>query len=282
MIRTATVVTDCCDRNAAMRLTARISSLHRCPTQVVGAVGNAAGGYADLEASGHLVDALDAIRLDGEGVNLLIGNVAPRDRQKSGTNGSPFGYFRLGPILVVTTVGGHTLSLVRQLKIIPSITVVDTFEALRVLVQARIIDEEEASRIAASQFRGLEFAPIIAWWLAAGHDLPGREERLLDPPALAPFMVWSVDCFRNVKLGALASQTGWEAGQRLRLIVRDQTQEVVFTPRLADVPDGAIALTTGSSGFDGKRFHELVINGGRAADVFGLDVGDQLSIEVVT
>lgn len=272
----AVVITDCSCRNAVMRVSTRLTSFLGCSTQVLGVRGNVRGEHKDLEAAGQLVDALDALQ-DRPGV--VIVNVAPRNGQKSGTNGAPFGYFRVGETLVLATTGGRTLSLVRRLRLTRTVSVLNVPDALGAMEREHHFSAEELGRLCNTQFRGFEFAPLAAAFLSRGGILPAVPTPVEAFPDARAHTVWFVDNFGNAKLTSASHETGWGKGTQIRLAKSDP---LPFIPRLADVPDGKAAFTVGSSGFGAQRFHELVVNGGRAADVFGLDVGHVLPLEVVT
>ncbi|MBI1839007.1 MAG: hypothetical protein HYR95_01760, partial [Candidatus Colwellbacteria bacterium] len=100
-----TIINDCRDANAAGRQAARAATLLGGTVAFIGVTN-------DLEASGNLIDALDAI--EGKGGIVLV-NVAPRNgTAKKWENGTPFGYFWYKETLVLASVDGLTLSLVKK------------------------------------------------------------------------------------------------------------------------------------------------------------------------
>src|SRR3989344_3443097 len=105
------IINDCRDPNAMSRQMARVASL--LGGQVV-----PMGVQYDLEAAGCLVDALDA--LGGKPETLILANVASRNRYgKKWANGSPFGYFYYQHTLVMASIDGLTLSLIKKLGCLP-------------------------------------------------------------------------------------------------------------------------------------------------------------------
>jgi len=111
-----TIINDCRDENAKGRQVTRAISLLKCPVSFIG-VEN------DLEASGNLIDTMDAL---GESAGVILVNVAPRNgKGRKWGNGSPFGYFRYKKIIVVSSIDGLTLSLVKKLKLIKFVNILD-------------------------------------------------------------------------------------------------------------------------------------------------------------
>jgi len=179
-----TVITDCQDDNAFGRQTTRLSQYFQYPITTVG-VKN------DLEAAGNLIDILDAS--EGSEGTVLV-NVAPRHKEaKRWENGTPFGYFYYKNTLVISSIDGLTLSLVKKFSLVESINLMDIPTVL----------ENEISL-----------------------------------------------------LGGLN-----------------------FYPRLKDVPDNEVALITGSSGLWEKRFLEIVVQGGSAANILKIKSGQAIDIK---
>lgn len=240
-----TIINDCRDSNAVGRQSTRIASLFCTPPSFVG-VGT------DLEAAGNLIDALDAAE-DREGVILV--NVAPRHgAAKKWPNGTPFGYFRHKKTLVVTSIDGLTLSLVRKLRLSDHVKVLDM-----------------PAEFATCQFRSYEFLPKAAKWLTDGVALQHQTVPIESFADALP-AVWFVDNFGNCKTTILAQEA---ADDRSSVSLAG-----TLVPRykyLKDVPDGSPALIVGSSGIGSKRFLEVVIQGGNAAHRFRLASGDRMN-----
>jgi hypothetical protein len=247
----ATVINDCHCQNARGRQETRIASLLECPVNFVSV-------NSDLEAAGNLVDILDA-GLGRKGVVLV--NVAPRDKNHGG-NGAPFCYFYYKDTLVITTEGELILSLVKKLGLVEKVRRVDLEET----VKLRSREEKEA--IAATQFRSFEFTPRLAWWLFRGLEVVSSEKDLQTVKD-AGRKIWWVDNFGNIKTSVIAG--GKEAE---KTIEEWKDKGWPYFPKLKDVPLGERAIITGSSGVEGKRFLELVINKGNAAQELDLRVGD--------
>lgn len=256
-----TIINDCRDANAAGRQIGRTASLFQCPVAFIG-IGN------ELEAAGNIIDALDATK--GR-ESIILANVAPRHgNAKRHTNGAPFGYFRHGKTLVVSTVGGLGLSLTKKLSLTDSIWVVDTAKT------AAIIAEENEWRmniesIVDSQFRSFDFAPLLTWHLFHGRAVSAKMQPISEIPDI-PAAVWWVDNFGNCKTTLL-----WEEIHTGLII--DGIRIPAYR-HLKDVPDGEGAVVCGSSGLGESRFAEIIVQGESAARRFGLSsssvIGSQL------
>ncbi len=254
-----TIINDCRDDNAAGRQATRTASLLGFSPAFIGV-------QSDLEAAGNLVDALDA----GEGQEgVVLVNVAPRHgKAKKWENGSPFGYFFYRKTLVVTSVDRFTLSLVKKLKIIDTLHVIDLPQALEKMVGKEKLSKTSQSHIAQTQFRSYDFLPRAAKWLLEGEKLPRRPWSINQIPD-APKAVWHVDNFGNCKTTLLAEDVAFRVGKDIQL----QAGVLPTFSRLKDVPDGARGLVIGSSGIKNKRFLEIVVQGGSAAEYFRLSSG---------
>jgi len=111
-----TIINDCRDANAAGRQITRTTSLLGDSASFIGVSG-------DLEAAGNIIDALDALE---ERPGIILANVAPRNgKAKKWANGTPFSYFRYKKVLILASVDGLTLSLVKKFKLTQSVTILD-------------------------------------------------------------------------------------------------------------------------------------------------------------
>lgn len=253
-----TIINDCRDDNAAARQTARASTLIGGTTSFVGVA-------RDLEAAGNLIDVLDAVE-DRESVVLV--NVAPRDgKAKKWKNGTPFGYFRYKNTLVVASIDGLTLSLVKKLGLADEIAVLDIDTTLDALVAAEVLTREHSEALKTTQFRSFDFVPRAAAALARGIALPFEAQPIAEVLD-APRAVWWVDNFGNCKT-TLFEHECEELKEPFSLLPRYE--------RLKDVEDGEVALITGSSGIEERRFVEIVCQGGSAAEKLNLGVGRCIS-----
>jgi len=257
---TITIINDCRDANAAGRQVTRAISL-------LGGQATFIGVSNDLEASGNLVDAIDAIE-DQEGVILV--NVAPRNGQaKKWGNGTPFGYFWYKKILIIASIDGLTLSLAKKLNLVSSINVLDIPIALDVLVKNAGISIKSQKYITNSQFRSYDFLSRIAAYLLRQKNIQSTQlnfSEVLD----APPAIWWIDNFGNCKTTVLLKDITRKTNNR----IITKVGELPYFPQLKDIPDKCKALTTGSSGIGDKHFLEIVIQGGSAAKYFNLSSGD--------
>ena len=259
-----TIINDSHCANAMARQAARAALLTDASVHTLGVP-----SYSSIAAAGNLVDALDAHC--GKRSAVLV-NVAPRhgEARKWG-NGAPFCFFEWQSVVVVATIGGHTLSLVKKLGLVEAVNVLDVRAVLMKMVHEHLLSPKEEERIAHSQFRSFEFMPRLASYLLHENEPPSTVLHLDEFPD-APSAVWWVDNFGNVKTTLLPEDVGFESGKRVALSLG----EFVCHESLKDVPDGEVALVIGSSGVGERRFLELMVQGGRAAERLNLAVGDEL------
>lgn len=242
------VINDCRDENAKGRQCARISQLFNSPVNFIGV-------SSDIEASGNLIDALDAFE-GKEG--LVLVNVAPRNGiARKYQNGTPFGFFCVGQTLVVSSVSGYTLSLIKKLGLASQINL---------FPPETIFDELGLSAKKDTQFRSYELTPKIARAILEKKQMSTSVLPITEVPDL-PNCVWWVDCFGNLKTNFLSEEVNF-------LSINDQRLEKFSS--LRSVPDDELAIVPGSSGFQNKRFLEIVINGGSATHFLGIQSGSWL------
>ena len=260
-----TIINDSRDDNAMARQRVRAGALMEAPVTSVGVVN-------DLEAAGNLVDVLDA----SEGAyGVVLVNVAPRDHgaKKKWKNGTPFGYFEYKDTLVVSSVDGATLSLVKKLGLMKSFRLFDIPTVLPRAVKLGIFPEELVESVVNTQFRSYEFVPRVAKWVLEQQDLPYEDYDIakVQSPGSA---VWMTDSFGNCKTTLTAEDIDFAPGRRIRV----NSQEIMCYERLKDVDDDALGVTIGSSGIEGARFIEIAKQGGSAADELGLQAGSKIDL----
>ncbi|HOZ56049.1 MAG: hypothetical protein BWY51_00297 [Parcubacteria group bacterium ADurb.Bin316] len=247
-----TVINDCADHNARGRQLTRLSSLFNCPINFIGV-------NSDLEAAGNLIDVLDAA---GNAQGVILVNVAPRHGEaKKWHNGTPFGYFKFKNILIVSSIDGLTLSLIKKLKLAKNINVLDLKKCAVIALKKRLISKNEADTILATQFRSFDFLPRVAFWLAKKIKMPA-EKFSISEIADAPNTIWWIDNFGNCKTTLLANEI--EKIKRLN----KKFARLPFYRRLKDVPDKKTAVVIGSSGIGKSRFLEIIKQGGNAKKYF--------------
>lgn len=265
-----TYITDCFDGNARARLSTRIGALFGQSPTIVAADGPDPETFAALTLLDCLL-ATSALGEDGHPTITLV-NIAPRDGVWP--NGVPFCYFWHGKHLVATTFNARVLSLVRRELGIDRVDVTDIREA----VTAAGHPPAEIEKIAGTQFRSLWYLPLLAKWVVDGRIVPAVEtavpEILDEDPVVAV-----VDNFGNCKLDRSLDLV---PGDTLTVAQRNHDGsttivDVTCYPHLIAVPRNTPGIIPGSSG---TGFTELVIRGGSAADAFGLQPGEPLSISV--
>ncbi len=244
------------------RQATRISTLFGLNPSLV-----AINNYSELEASGNIIDVLDAS--DGQNGVLLV-NSAPRHKKKW-PNGTPFGYFYYRKTLVVTTIDGLCLSLVKKFSLTPEICLTDVPTVVDHMIKEGHLDPHLRDTIAKSQFRSFDYMPRLAKWIEDGLEVP-HEKYSIDEVEDAPNAVWWVDNFGNCKTTLLKEDVGFEPGK----ILNTKFGEIKCYTQLRDVPVGEAAVTIGSSGLGDKRFLEIIVQGKSAADTLGIEVGSEV------
>jgi hypothetical protein len=271
-----TIINDCLDGNAVGRQCSRVASLVGVSPTFVGVGGklseNNAYDRAEIEAAGCLVDVLDATE-GREG--LVLVNVANRHAKgKRWENGTPFGYFWHGETLVVSTIDGVVLSLIKKMGISDHIKVMDVGRVMHYMANDQFCTREVAEHVTHTQFRSYDFTPRVGAYLLKNREVPHNTDYF----AVADYLVeisscvWYIDNFGNVKTTVLPSEVNFGVGKKIGTIFG----ELLCYERLKDVPNGETGLIIGSSGIGEKRFVELVVQGVSAADKYGLSVGQKI------
>lgn len=257
-----TIINDCRDQNALARQATRALTLIGHSAVIVG-VEN------DLEAAGNLIDILGA----SEGKKgVVTANVAPRHgKGKKWPNGTPFGYFYIKDTLVVSTIDGYCLSLVKKFKLIKSINLMDVPTVVDDMIKKGFIDEELRDLIVNGQFRSYDFVPRVTKLLLDKVNIP-YEKYSVDNIEDAPKAIWWVDNFGNCKMTVLPEDVEFKPGK----ILKTKVGEFQCYPRLKDVPNHKPGIIVGSSGFGTKQLLELVIQGKSAGKEFSLTSGSDL------
>ena len=262
-----TIINDCLDQNAKLRQISRVGSLfENCSV-------NCFGAGSELEASGFLVDAIDSF--EGR-KGIIIVNVAPRGKSaKKWKNGTPFGFFWHKETLVVSSVDGFVLSLVKKLNITENFQILDIPEVLGA-INSKEMNTSEKQRIINSQFRSFEFLPRVAHWLTKKIKIPYQKYDL-QKVADIPQVVWFVDNFGNIKTILLKGDFDTN-NSAFKIKIGEQIEQFNFYDCLKDLPSGSIGLVLGSSGIGNNRFIEIMMRGGNAAEKLGVKIGDKIEI----
>lgn len=260
-----TIINDCSDPGTMNRQVVRAATFF--PSTHISPV--AVGAFADLEASGLIIDTIDGA-MDEPGI--IIANVAPRHgKAKKWPNGTPFGHIQYKDTHIFATVDGATLSLITKYGLATSIEVYDIPTVLDAMIKEGKLAEHLRAPITNTQFRSYEFLPRVAKWYMDGVKVPYESHPLSDFLP-APRAVWYVDNFGNCKTTVWAEDIGHQAGQT----IKTQWGDFMCYDRLKDVPNGEPGIIIGSSGYRDKRFIEIVVQGVSAAAKFGIKVGDNL------
>jgi len=269
-----TVITDCFDANASARQITRYQSYLGLPTFLVGVNMpttniDVSPSHGELEAAIQMIDTLDA----AEGSRgVVVANVAPRQGQgKKWPNGTPFGYFHYKNTLVLSSIDGMTLSLVKKLGLVDHINMFDIPTVIRQMIDAGYLEEWQYLHITKSQFRSFEFLPRAAKWLSQGIDLP-TEKYSLSEVTDAPHAIGYIDNFGNTVTTMLPEDIGFEPGKE----VKTQFGTFKCYERLKDVPNGETALIIGSWGLEKRRWISFITQGKDTAQLYGVKVGDTL------
>lgn len=262
------IINDCFDEDAKIRQVSRVGALFQSASVNCFAVN------CELEAAGLMVDALDAFeRRPG----IILANVAPRNGEaRKWKNGTPFGYFRFGETIVVSSVDGLTLSLCKRLDLINEFRLFDIAEVMDSISDEEL-DDETKKRIINTQFRSFNFLPRAAQWIWKGSNIPSKEYNLSDIED-TPDAVWFIDNFGNVKTTLISRNFSFKDGEEVEVFIKGKEQKLEFYKKLKDLPDKKIGLVEGSSGIGDKRFLEIILQGGNAAEKIGLQSGDLIKI----
>lgn len=261
-----TIINDCQDQNAKLRQVSRVGSYFK------NASVNCFGVNSELEAAGFLLDAIDAFE-GREGI--ILANVAPRNGSAHRwKNGTPFGFFWHKKTLVVTTVDGIILSLVKKYGIIEKLYVFEIKETLRAIKKNELSDETK-NRIISSQFRSYDFLPRAAYWIKKKINLPKEEFDLNLVPNISN-KIWFTDNFGNAK----TTIDSISLGERKSVALRINGNEVKFNyyKCLRDLKDEETGIVRGSSGVFENRFLEIMTQGKNTANILNLKIGDNVEI----
>ena len=256
------IINDCSDENAAGRQKIRASRLFGHTPIFVGV-------SDELEASGNLVDALDALE---ESQGIVLVNVAPRGGKiNKWENGTPFGYFFYKEVLVISTIDGLTLSLVKKLNLTKLINVLDTAGVVKELIHNKFLSSKLRNRISESQFRSFDFLPRIAAYITRGNSVTSEKLNIDFVPNVPP-AIWCIDNFGNCKTTLFPEEISFKSGKQ----ILTKFGKLLCYERLMDVPHGEAALIIGSSGLGEKRFLEVVVQRENAAKKLNVHLGSSV------
>jgi hypothetical protein len=261
-----TIITDCRDDNARVRQEARYATLF--PQTNISFIGVS----SDIEAAGNLIDVLDGV---GESEGIIALNVAPRHgKAKKWPNGTPFGYFKYKNTTVVCTIDGCALSLIKKFGLIDSFVRVTD---IRNVLESEGFEADMIDYIATSQFRSFDYLPRLAKIVFEKGEVPSAKMTLDEIPE-CPKGVWWIDSFGNCKTTLLPEDVAFEEGARREIALGEQNIAATCYNQLRSVPDHTTALIKGSSGYGSKRFLELIVQGGSAANAYDITLKDGFEV----
>ena len=263
------IINDCSDGNAMNRQASRYASYLNASVFPLGVHDFGDDGNGELEAAGNLIDALDAA---GGNKGLIAVNVAVRHgKGKKWPNGTPFGYFHYKNTLVISTIDGYCLSLVKKLGLTKKINLLDAPTVIDQMIGQGNHRKDYRKLVVDSQFRSYEFVPRVAKWLMNGIDLP-HEKYPISKVEDAPKAIWWVDNFGNTVTTLMPEDIKFKPGKK----IKTKYGTLKCYDRLKDVPNDEAALIIGSWGIDNRRWVSLVIQGRSAAKAFDITSGSLL------
>lgn len=272
-----TIITDCKEENEKGRQITRYHQLGLGPATLVGVDSNL-GLAATIESAGNLIDILDA---SNGRPGVIVSNVAPRGyKEEDGENGTEFSYFWHNETLVIATIKGYNLSLIKKLHITETVRLAKLDVVLENAVFSGLLDENIARHILNSQFRSFDYVPRLARWIVDQEMLPTFPLSLQQIKDI-PNAVWCIDAFGNAKTTILSNEVDFKEGQT----IQTSLGELTFYNRLKNVPHGEPGMYIGSSGFEDKRFLEIAVQSAdienSAKNAFGLKVGTEIQLQYV-
>lgn len=239
-------------------------------------------GVKDDHEAGHCV--VDILGRPSPFQTVILANAAPRrdnDRDKAGWhNGTPFGHVWIEGRLVVSTIGGFALSLLKKVRCGDLIIQrTDIAEVAPLLTS----DHEEQTWLASTQFRSLDYVPrLAAALLAKKVQIPSHN--YTEIPDLGDRVVYVDRPFRNVKLGLCLQDLidrGFDLEKPFSIQAHARTFVTHFYPGgLTTIPEAQIGLVVGSSGWGHPRqskLLELQIKKGTAATALQVEAGDLIA-----
>ncbi|OGM26747.1 hypothetical protein A3D00_00510 [Candidatus Woesebacteria bacterium RIFCSPHIGHO2_02_FULL_38_9] len=266
-----TIITDCKGENEAGRQITRFNSLGLGPTSLIG-IDSDLSNNATIEASANLIDVLDASN-GKQGIVVL--NVAPRGNKKDGENGTHFIYFHYKKTLVISTIKGYCLSMVKKFEIVKKVNLMELSKTLDFAFRNKLIDKNLRDYTVKSQFRSFDFVPRVTVWLIDKVELPYKTYYLKNIPEIAQ-CIWCIDTFGNCKTTILSNEISLKKDH----LIKTNLGKFKFYERLKDIPKNETAIYVGSSGIKNIRFLEIATQGvaGSAGKKLNLKIGTKVKI----
>lgn len=268
-----TIINDCKSYDEIGRQETRLAALFPNVHISFFGVSSKLDRNATLEAAGGLIDVLDAAE-GSEGIVLL--NSAPRgDIKEDGHNGTPFAHFHYKDTLVISTLKGQALSMVKKLKLVESIELMSVDEVMDYAWQHKLLSLNIAEYVKTTQFRSFDFVPRVAKWLHDGETIPSKT-LLIDQIEDAPSAIWYIDAFGNCKTTLTKQDLNVDPGGN----VKTNIGTFRLYPRLKDLPKKETAMYFGSSGIESTRLVEIATQQGSAAIDLGVKQGQYIELKI--
>ncbi|MCD8494785.1 MAG: SAM-dependent chlorinase/fluorinase [Candidatus Pacebacteria bacterium] len=249
------LITDCADSNARARQELYTYALFPEASLTFTEV------YTVPALAGNIIDLISVAEHAGAS-GYVLGNRAPREHiQNKYPNGAPFVYAHYRDILLVVTYSAQLHGILKHFLNIDA-WYEPTPDMLADILATYAVDPT-------TQFRSLYYAPCVMHYVATHAHITGNVFESEELAPHHPWLVWHKDNFGNLK--TFATRADYEAAP-----LSINGARVPFVERLKDAPDNHLVVIEGSSGFEGKKFLEVVVQGGSAATRLGKDIGDIL------
>lgn len=265
------VVSDC-GGQAMSRMLVRTAALFPATTIVSFDAGSIE------EANGNIVDALDAglCGTHHDAGGIILCNSAPRKSARA-TNGDAIVYARLNGWIVVSTL--DPIAMLH--KLCPKVCF------WKIDVDNFVRDYLHTGRTRFN-FRGLEVIPFMAEILANANceaKLDDLSTLVTHYPSIEP-CIWLVDTIEgrptNLKLSLLRDEIKrFGVGKVAQVRIGEKECAIPCFERLTDIPNGTLGLYEGSSGLYSRRFLEIAVMGGSAAERLGVTrSGEKIAVSI--
>jgi len=231
----------------------------------------------DIEAAGNIIDQLDA---SDQNPTIIIANIAPRTnhswwlKNSKGQfniyeNGTSFCYFWVKNKLIISTIDGLTLALVKKINITSNINVIDIRKTLSIMHKNNLITSYQKNYISNSQFRSFDFIPRVVELLLKKINPISKKLSITKIPD-CPNAIWWIDNFGNCKTTLFKKDI---------IISKDgkiQTKfgQFPFFSHLSKIPSSMTAIVEGSSGVGESVFLEFLTQGKNTAKQYSIKIGD--------
>ena len=200
---------------------------------------------------------------------VVYGNCAPRkdiDSERDDNEGEGLVYVELdNGVRMLVVNSGYSLSFLK--------------DRIVALYEANVSDK-------GSQFRSRDNFPEMVGAIAAG-KLSSVKGAALDPESVIPDLperrIAYIDSFGNLKLTMRSDDPFFASlteGQKVRIKIGRTPGVATMCNGSFSVCEGELAFAPGSSGYD-RRFLELFLRGGSAADLFHAEEEESVEIRLL-